>query len=369
MEKPSEQDSQQKPRIYRQGRSKNIGMKRICICGAFRLGKKPKGGQEIKTVILADALEAEFGKIYKIDTLAANSTFKIPFQLLWAMAFCPDIIILPAQNGIVVLSRLLVLLNKLFHRKLHYSVIGGWLQDILENKPATLAALKKFTGIYVETQTMKNAMSSLGLENVYVVPNCKPLSIISQETIFKEYKEPYKLVTFSRVTEKKGIGTAVETVNALNEKYGREVFQLDIYGPVDQEDEIWFENLKNTFTPSIFYKGNIPFDRSVETLRPYFALLFPTQYFTEGIPGTIIDSYTAGVPVIASRWKSASDVVEDGISGFVYEFGDKLALESILERIVANPNMIVQLKGNCLRKAEDYLPQKALKPIFNNISN
>lgn len=343
-------------------------MGRICVCGAFRLWDVPKGGQEVKTCILADALEAKYGKIYRIDTLAKNSRIKMPFQLLLAMITCTDVVILPAHNGLVVLSKLLSKLNKLFHRRLHYSVIGGWLQDLLPNHPDVMKALHDFTGIYVETKTMMDALQKLGFTNVYVVPNCKPLSIIKKNDLETSYSEPYKLVTFSRVTEKKGIGTAANIVMKLNKKYGRKVFSLDIYGPVDPgEDESWFADLRKSFTDAIAYRGNAPFDRSVEILSGYFALLFPTQYFTEGIPGTIIDAYAAGVPVIASKWKSFADVVEDGVTGLGYNFNTTTDLEEIMEKIVNDPSMITDLKQGCIRKANDFLPQNAIKPLIDRI--
>lgn len=343
-------------------------MGRICVCGAFRLWDVPKGGQEVKTCILADTLETKYGKIYRIDTLDKNSRIKMPFQLLWAMITCTDVVILPAHNGLVVLSKLLSKLNKLFHRRLHYSVIGGWLQDLLPNHPDVMEALHDFTGIYVETKTMMDALQKLGFINVYVVPNCKPLSIIKKNDLDTSYSEPYKLVTFSRVTEKKGIGTAADIVMKLNKKYGRTVFTLDIYGPVDPgEDERWFAELRKSFTDAITYRGNAPFDKSVEILSGYFALLFPTQYFTEGIPGTIIDAYAAGVPVIASRWKSFADVVEEGITGLGYDFNTTTDLEKIIEKIVTDPSIITNLKQGCVRKANDFLPQNAIKPLINKI--
>lgn len=343
-------------------------MGRICVCGAFRLWDVPKGGQEVKTCILADTLEAKYGKIYRIDTLAKNSRIKMPFQLLWAMITCTDVVILPAHNGLVVLSKLLSKLDKLFHRRLHYSVIGGWLQDLLPNHPDVMKALHDFTGIYVETKTMMVALQKLGFTNVYVVPNCKPLSIIKKNDLDTSYSEPYKLVTFSRVTEKKGIGTAADIVMKLNKKYGRKVFTLDIYGPVDPgEDESWFAELRKSFTDAITYRGNAPFDKSVEILSGYFVLLFPTQYFTEGIPGTIIDAYAAGVPVIASRWKSFADVVEEGITGLGYNFNTTTDLEEIMDKIVNDPSMITDLKQGCIRKANDFLPQNAIKPLINKI--
>lgn len=343
-------------------------MGRICICGAFRLWAEPKGGQEVKTCILADALESKYGKVYRIDTLAKNSRIKMPFQLLWAMIMCTDVIILPAHNGLMVLSKLLSKLNKLFHRHLHYSVIGGWLQDLLPNHPDVMKALHEFTGIYVETKTMMDALQKLGFTNVYVVPNCKPLSIIKKNDLETSYSEPYKLVTFSRVTEKKGIGIAVDIVMRLNEKYGRDVFTLDIFGPVDPgDDEIWFTELQKKFTSAIIYRGNAPFDKSVEILSKYFALLFPTQYYTEGIPGTIIDSYAAGVPVIASKWKSFADVVEDGVTGLGYTFNTTTELELLMEKILNDPCMIINLKQGCIRKANEFLPQNAIKPLIDRI--
>lgn len=344
-------------------------MGRICVCGAFRLWDVPKGGQEVKTCILADTLEAKYGKIYRIDTLAKNSRIKMPFQLLWAMITCTDVVILPAHNGLVVLSRLLSKLNKLFHRRLHYSVIGGWLQDLLPNHPDVMKALHTFTGLYVETKTMMDALQKLGFTNVYVVPNCKPLSIIKKNDLDTSYSEPYKLVTFSRVTEKKGIGTAVDIVTILNKKYGRKVFTLDIYGPVDPgEDEKWFTELQKSFTDAITYRGNAPFDKSVEILSGYFALLFPTQYFTEGIPGTIIDSYAAGVPVISSKWKSFSDVVDEGVTGLGFEFNKGGDLERIMEKVITNPSMIINLKQGCIRKANEFLPQNAIRPLIDRIN-
>lgn len=343
-------------------------MGEICVCGAFRLWDVPKGGQEVKTCILADTLEAEYGKIYRIDTLAKNSRIKMPFQLLWAMITCTDVVILPAHNGLVVLSKLLSKLNKLFHRRLHYSVIGGWLQDFLPNHPDVMKALHEFTGIYVETKTMMNALQKLGFTNVYVVPNCKPLSIIKKNDLETSYSKPYKLVTFSRVTEKKGIGTAADIVMKLNKKYGRKVFTLDIYGPVDPgEDERWFAELQKSFTDAITYRGNAPFDKSVEILSGYFALLFPTQYFTEGIPGTIIDAYAAGVPVIASKWKSFADVVEDGVTGLGYDFNTTADIEKIMDKIITEPSIITDLKQGCVRKANDFLPQNAIKPLIDRI--
>ena len=48
------------------------------------------------------------------------------------------------------------------------------------------------------------------------------------------------------------------------------------------------------------------------------------------IPGTVIDAYAAGVPVISAKWESFADLIRDGETGIGYPFGDENALEEIL---------------------------------------
>jgi glycosyltransferase involved in cell wall biosynthesis len=143
---------------------------------------------------------------------------------------------------------------------------------------------------------------------------------------------------------------------------------LDIYGQVDSEQTEWFEKLCNSFPDEIQYCGLVPYDKSVDVIKEYFALLFPTKFYTEGIPGTVIDAYAAGVPVIASRWESFEDSIEQGITGIGYTFGKKEELKIILMKLIEEPNVIYDMKRNCLAKAIQYLPQKGMDIFLSNLS-
>ena len=93
-------------------------------------------------------------------------------------------------------------------------------------------------------------------------------------------------------------------------------------------------------------------------------MLFPTRFFTEGIPGTIIDAYAAGIPVISARWESFSDIVEDGVTGVGYEFNSQDALTDLLDEIAINPQKLNALKVNSLKKAQDFIPEKVVKEFI-----
>lgn len=347
-----------------------MSRKKVCLIGHFAFGKNLLNGQTVKAKILAAELQRTLGaeQVLLLDTHGGmKALLKLPVQTFRAMRGCDNVVILPAHRGLRVVTPLLCFWHIFFKRRLHYAVIGGWLASFLNGKKSLERQLKKFSGIYAETNTMRRALEARGFRNVYVMPNCKQLQLLRPDELQQQPQEPYRLCTFSRVMEQKGIGDAVEAVRLANESLGRTAFALDIYGPVDGGQTQWFEDLQKTFPAYIRYGGSVPFDRSVEVLKDYFALLFPTRYFTEGIPGTIIDAYAAGVPVISARWESFSDLVEEAVTGYGYEFESVSALREQLELAAKDPTRVLKLKKNCLEKAQDYIPENAVAVLLTNM--
>lgn len=347
-------------------------MKKCCVLGHFACDRNAANGQTVKTKIITDELKKQLGEdsICSIDTFGgAKVLLKAPFQVLFALRSSQNVIMLPAHNGVRVYGRLLPLFRKFFeNRKIHYVVIGGWLPLFLGKRKMLAKSLKKFDGIYVETSMMKQQLAAQGFNNVFVMPNCKDLNTLKKEDLIYSTEEPFRLCTFSRVTKEKGIGDAVEAVKAANEKHGRVIYTLDIYGAVDSDQILWFDQLQKSFPPYVKYRGLVDFNESTEVLKKYFCLLFPTHYYTEGVPGTIIDAYAAGVPVIAARWQNFEDVIDDGITGIGYEFGNKDELVRKLIDVANCTEQINRMKLNGLRKSREFIPRNVMVRITENLN-
>lgn len=347
------------------------GKARVAVIEHFAFGKECLDGQTVKTKIVTDELCKQIGNddVLKFDTAGGKSILlKAPFQCLKALKTAKNVIIFPAHNGLRVYAPLLSVFRKFFkNRKLHYVVIGGWLPEFLKTRKSLAKRLKRFDGIYVETNTMKRALEEQGFKNIVIMPNCKDLKILKPEELVYPAGEPYKLCTFSRVMKEKGIEDAVNAVKVINEEVGRTVYTLDIYGQVDSSQTQWFENLQTTFPNYIEYKGVVDYDKGVEVLKNYFALLFPTRFYTEGIPGTIIDAYAAGVPIISAKWESFSDIIDEGATGFGYEINNVSDLTKHLENVVYNTKCISDLKLNCLEKSRYYLPCSIVKILIEKL--
>ena len=345
-------------------------MKKVCVIGHFGFGKEMLNGQTIKTKIITAELEKQLGgeQIMKVDTHGgARALPRVMIQMAEGFRSCENIIILPAQNGVRVFVPLCVAFHKLYQRKLHYVVIGGWLGNLLEANPGILRALDSFTGIYVETRTMKHDLEKRGLRNLYILPNFKDIHVLTEDELVYPTGEPYRLCTFSRVMKEKGIEDAVEAVKAVNEKYGRIVYTLDIYGQIDAEQTRWFEDLKAAFPDYVRYKGLVAYDKSVEVLKSYFALLFPTYYDGEGFAGTLLDAMAAGVPVIASDWKYNSEIVKPHRNGLLCDAKNVDSLVIALEYRLRNHNEFFEMKKRCLEEAINFSPDRVIQPLITMI--
>lgn len=345
-------------------------MKKVAIVGHFAFGKEFLDGQTVKTKILAEELERVYGKknVKKIDT--HGNKFKMMWSVVksvFSMSTCKNIVILPAHNGVRVFVPVLSGFKCFFKCRLHYAVVGGWLPEYIRDKNSIKKGLKKFHGVYVETSAMKKDLEKMGYDNILIMPNCKKLNILKEEELVYNTEKPYRLCTFSRVMKEKGIEDAVNAVNTINKKYGETVYTLDIYGQVDVDQTEWFEELKSSFPDYIKYGGLVPFDKSTEVLENYFALLFPTHYYTEGIPGTIIDAYAAGIPVISAKWQNYKDIVDENKTGLVFEMKNNPELTDILTEVYESPDKLNSIKVNCIKEAKAYLPENVVDLLIENL--
>lgn len=331
-----------------------VAMK-ICIIGAFGFDTMPTGGQPVKTRNLYQLLSEKFGtdEVSYIETYGwKKHPFKMIHAVRRAVKQSENVIMLPAHNGVKVFSPLLLMCAKGTSVKLFYDVIGGWLPQKTEVDKKLSAQLRRFDGIWVETSSMKNALESQGFYNVSIVPNFKFITPLKSEEL-PPLKKPYRLCTFSRVMKEKGIEDAVDAVTRANNEMGETVYTLDIYGPVDENQIEWFNKLQTAFPQYVHYRGCVNSDKSVEVLKNYFALLFPTFYGGEGLAGTLIDAFSSGVPIIASDWKYNPEIVHEKV-GIIYPTGNIKSFADILKTIADDPKIIIDKRQYCLQEAAKY---------------
>lgn len=333
-------------------------MHKISVLGHFGFKRDCLDGQTIKTKIVTEELQRIFGKAETVpyDTYGGMAFLcKMPFVILRMTASSRHIIIMPGKKGLCAIMPFLRLFNSLFRRRIHYVVIGGWLPAFITQKPWLIPMLKKLDNILVETKSMKDSMAAMGFGNVTVMPNCKRLDI-AQPSELRDFKPPYPLCTFSRVIKEKGIEDAIEAVKRYNEAAGHTSYTLDIYGQIGKDYQQDFDNLIKEQPACIRYCGYVDYSDSPQILRRYFALLFPTYYEGECFAGTIIDAFSAGLPVIASDWHDNGSIITDGETGLIFPTRSVEALTDMLDKAYHGTGTMDKMRRQCLAEAGKYQP-------------
>lgn len=337
------------------------------VVGKFAYGFNVLDGQTVKCDMIYKELTEYFGKnkISYVDTYNwKKNKIKMIKNAYKAIKNSDNIIIMPAHNGIKVFAPLFIILNLIFKKRLHYVVIGSWLFNKVEKSNLLRRSLKKFECIYVETIKLKLDLESIGFNNVVKMNNYKNIPIVKIKKRVK-VKKILKLCTFSRVNYNKGIEDIIHAVNCLNEKAVK--FELDIFGQIDMDYTEKFNDIIKNSKEYIKYQGIVDSNKSIECIQNYDLLVFPTRYYTEGIPGTIIDAYASGVPVIASRWQNCNDIVHNKKTGYIYDFKNDEDLKSKLIYVYKNQNEIAYMGKECIKEAEKYCNISALDILFTKI--
>jgi glycosyltransferase involved in cell wall biosynthesis len=322
----------------------------IAGIGFFPDNKTPVNGQSLRSESVFNAISQKFtGNKIK---LSYNYWRKRPLKTLFSFVFiCFNseiIIIFPDANAIKFLVPSLYFFKKLLKFKIFYVVIGGWVSLFLTKNSNYIKFLKSYNGLFVQTEVLKNELSRLTLNNVFILPNFRKykLSQISDINFAKAH-----FVYFSRVTKQKGVDDMLNALIYLADIGYK--FYLDIYGPIDIDYERQFsDKIKNLQWVS--YRGKVDSLNAPNIISKYFMQIFPTRFATEGFPGSILDSFFAGVPVLASKWNSASEIIKNNSTGLLYKLEDLKDLTSKLQYALDNPNVIYAMRENCIKESSKY---------------
>lgn len=94
----------------------------------------------------------------------------------------------------------------------------------------------------------------------------------------------------------------------------------------------------------IRFHGPVPHAEVPRALASIDVMVLPSIWL-ENAPFSIREAFTAGVPVAASRLGGMAEMVEDGVTGLLFEPGDAQDLCRVLRRLVDEPELLPRLRA------------------------
>lgn len=117
-----------------------------------------------------------------------------------------------------------------------------------------------------------------------------------------------------------------------------------------------FANAVNTAAqnnPGIEWLGFQPMEEVYKHMKNALFLVFPSLWY-EGLPRTIIESFAAGTPVIASNLGAMSSLIQHGISGWHFEAGNAVSLMSTVRLQMAHRERLSRMRSTTRKTFEDF---------------
>lgn len=332
---------------------------KILIIGYFGYLNNQLDGQTVRTRSVYDLLKNNIDKKFEIDYFDTQN-FKINklyiFKLIYLLLKSDITFNVAAHNNIKYLFLLIFFLCKLKGAKLNIIAVGGWLSEFIKDKPLHQKLLGRVNNLYAQTENLAQSLrEKYNFSNVSILNNFRnveyPETSVTQNNILK-------LVFFARVQPMKGVNVLFDLAKKIEQENICNV-KIDIYGPISDFYKEEFDRLLST--SQVDYRGILQPHEIHSTLSQYDLMLFPTKYYTEGFPGSILDSYISGVPVLATKWINAEEFIDHEKTGYIVEFdNDNKFIEQTIS-LIKNHHLVKKLKENVVTKRYLYTSEQAWK--------
>jgi len=176
----------------------------------------------------------------------------------------------------------------------------------------------------------------LGREVVYV-PNFIELDDYKPEFRWHENA----IVYFGRLSKEKGLSTLIEAVEGLPN------ITLKIIGE-GPEGESLKSKVKSQKIENVKFLGYKTGDGLKDEIRKSMFVVLPSECY-ENNPRSVIESFALGKPVIGANIGGIPELVQDGVTGFVFEPGNPRDLRARISALLDDADQISQM-GTSARK-------------------
>ncbi len=253
----------------------------------------------------------------------------------------------------LLIAPVIVFISKLCGKKVVLRKFAGNFEEIYNasnslSKSIYNYVLRNSDVQFWETKSLVDFGAKKGKQSLWF-PNVR-----NKVSVKREIGKPFtkRFVFLSRVEKVKGVDVLIECFKSLPEDY-----HLDIYGPV-KDYQLSELNGKN-----YSYKCAVEASKVAETLAQYDVLILPTLWKGEGYPGIIIESYSVGLPVIASRIGAIHEIIDNAETGFLIEPNSVEDLRRAIHCI--NEENYTKIAANAVRAFDEFDAQITNKKILN----
>ncbi len=312
------------------------------------------GDFHIDIISVSRQISSSNGLVRVLKNMKTLVMSLLPFTTLLSRT---DLVVINmSSGGVFRASWVYAFIAKLFAKKIVLRVFGGNLYEGFSDlgrfrKMIVTMYLSEVALLVLETKYLCRQFDFV--KNVYWLPNCRNVPESNKSRL------RIRNISFlSHIRKDKGIVELLEASVILPPHV-----QIKVYGALDFDvDPDIFCDFKN-----VEYIGSVGSDVIPSILNQTDLVVLPTYYEGEGYPGTIIEAFQSGVPVVATKWKSIPEVVQDGLSGILVEPKNHYQLALAIMRLIEDEDLYREMSKQALIRGEFYRCNKVYEKFSDRL--
>jgi glycosyltransferase involved in cell wall biosynthesis len=138
----------------------------------------------------------------------------------------------------------------------------------------------------------------------------------------------------------KGIELLLDAFDGMDDRASLEIFGSTFGSPVSENHS---RRLMAKRSANVHFRG--PYQNSqIGTILANLDIVVVPSLWYENSPLTIQEAFISGVPVITADVGGMAELVQDGVNGLHFRFGDAVDLRDKMQHVVDHPEVLVQLR-------------------------
>ena len=254
-----------------------------------------------------------------------------------------------ASRGSFKRKSLLVNISKIFGKKVILHLHGAEFNDFYENEcsPKQKINVKKTfykcDTVIVLGQEWKSKISKYCDAHIEVLNNAIE---VPKENLYSTNSN--KITVLGRLGHRKGTFDIIKVAKELSKQYPKTKIILAGDGDIELvKSKIIEENLSE----NIDVLGWVNEEKRCSILKDTKIYILPS--YNEGMPMSILEAISYGIPVISTNVGSIPTVIENSVNGYIIEAGDTDSLFTKIKELIDNDKKRSTMSNNNYKKAKE----------------
>jgi glycosyltransferase involved in cell wall biosynthesis len=223
--------------------------------------------------------------------------------------------------------------------------LSRWADAFVTNTQAGRRYLMEFLGV-PENQ-------------VFVHPYQVPAPDLWQNQNGRPSLDRVTFIYVGQLIPQKGLSYLISAVRILKEMELRKYWELWLVGDGSLRSNLESQVKDLGLQNRVRFLGKVKYDELGALLSMADVFVFPTLEDVWGVAP--LEAMAMGKPVVCSKYAGASEIIEDGVEGFVV---DPMNVKEVANRMlcfIENPSLIQEMGRNSKEKMQKFTPKHAAK--------